>query len=84
VDISAEMWVTEQRRSGWRSTGRSSKNTGVSAGRGSMDILSRRKPLTVSGPYVVYMLSDEDILEDWTAIKKALSVCKRKNECKLE
>lgn len=32
----------------------------------------RRKPVTVSGPYVVYMLSDADILEDWTAVKKVM------------
>lgn len=80
VDFSAEMWVNEQRRSGWRNgykSGRGSNNNG----RGALDLPGRRKPLTVSGPYVVYMLSDEDILEDWTAIKKALSVCKRKSEC---
>lgn len=33
----------------------------------------RRKPVSVSGPYIVYMLSDAEILEDWRAIKKALS-----------
>lgn len=43
----------------------------------------RRKPVTVSGPYIVYMLSDADILEDWTAIKKALTASKRKSEVKL-
>ncbi|EDS36901.1 breast cancer metastasis-suppressor 1 [Culex quinquefasciatus] len=32
----------------------------------------RKKAVTVSGPYVVYMLREEDILEDWTAIRKAL------------
>ncbi|XP_055609233.1 breast cancer metastasis-suppressor 1-like protein [Uranotaenia lowii] len=32
----------------------------------------RRKAVTVSGPYIVYMLRDEDILEDWTSIRKAL------------
>lgn len=32
----------------------------------------RRKPVTVTGPYIVYMLKDVDIIEDWTAIKKAL------------
>ena len=32
----------------------------------------RRKPVTVSGPFIVYMLQEADILEDWTAIKKAL------------
>ncbi|XP_063801179.1 breast cancer metastasis-suppressor 1 isoform X3 [Pseudophryne corroboree] len=42
----------------------------------------RRVPL-VSGPYIVYMLRDLDILEDWTAIKKAkaaVSPQKRKSE----
>ncbi|KAK9503092.1 hypothetical protein O3M35_011736 [Rhynocoris fuscipes] len=38
---------------------------------------SRRKPVTVTGPYIVYMLSDLEIHEDWTAIKKALSSSKR-------
>jgi breast cancer metastasis-suppressor 1-like protein len=42
---------------------------------------SRRKPVTVSGPYIVYMLSEADIHEDWTIIKKALSVSKRNSEC---
>lgn len=32
----------------------------------------RRKPVTVSGPYIVYMLQEADILEDWTNIKKSL------------
>ncbi|XP_006129768.2 breast cancer metastasis-suppressor 1 isoform X1 [Pelodiscus sinensis] len=31
----------------------------------------RKKAPLVSGPYIVYMLRDIDILEDWTAIKKA-------------
>ncbi|XP_018576348.1 breast cancer metastasis-suppressor 1-like protein [Anoplophora glabripennis] len=33
---------------------------------------SRRKAVTVSGPYIVYMLKPQDILEDWTLIRKAL------------
>jgi len=32
----------------------------------------RKKAVTVSGPYIVYMLRDEDIMEDWTLIRKAL------------
>ena len=32
----------------------------------------RRKPVTVSGPYIVYMLKDSDIMEDWNAIRRAL------------
>ncbi|XP_053134078.1 breast cancer metastasis-suppressor 1 [Hemicordylus capensis] len=43
----------------------------------------RKKPPLVSGPYIVYMLHDIDIMEDWTAIKKAkaaVSPPKRKQE----
>ncbi|XP_017028900.1 breast cancer metastasis-suppressor 1-like protein-A [Drosophila kikkawai] len=32
----------------------------------------RKKAVTVTGPYVVYMLREEDIMEDWTVIRKAL------------
>lgn len=32
----------------------------------------RRKPVTVSGPYIVYMLRDSEIMEDWNAIRRAL------------
>ncbi|XP_056318233.1 breast cancer metastasis-suppressor 1 isoform X2 [Danio aesculapii] len=31
----------------------------------------KKKAALVSGPYIVYMLRETDILEDWTAIKKA-------------
>ncbi|VEN50602.1 unnamed protein product [Callosobruchus maculatus] len=34
---------------------------------------SRRKAVTVSGPYIVYMLKPQDIMEDWTIIRKALN-----------
>ncbi|ALC48508.1 CG4400 [Drosophila busckii] len=32
----------------------------------------RKKAVTVTGPYIVYMLREEDIMEDWTIIRKAL------------
>lgn len=32
----------------------------------------RKKAVTVSGPYIVYMLAEEDILDDWRVIRKAL------------
>ncbi|XP_004525025.1 breast cancer metastasis-suppressor 1-like protein [Ceratitis capitata] len=32
----------------------------------------RKKAVTVTGPYIVYMLREEEIIEDWTAIRKAL------------
>jgi len=37
----------------------------------------KKKPITVSGPFIVYMLQDVDILEDWTVMKKAVSAPKR-------
>ena len=52
-----------------------------SAGAGTYDSVSRdpinsldrrRKPVTVSGPYIVYMLKDTDIMDDWNVIRRAL------------
>lgn len=41
----------------------------------------RKRPITVSGPYIVYMLREMDILEDWAAIRKAKSeLARRKTE----
>lgn len=38
----------------------------------SFDSDRRKKPVTVSGPYIVYMLREADIIDDWTLIKKSL------------
>ncbi|KAM9707524.1 breast cancer metastasis-suppressor 1-like protein-A [Menidia menidia] len=58
IDITSELWNDEL------------------TGRRRRDALSpdkkRRRPSVVSGPYIVYMLPDLDILEDWTAIRKAV------------
>ncbi|KAG8307944.1 Breast cancer metastasis-suppressor 1-like protein [Homalodisca vitripennis] len=74
VDISADLWVYERsrhnKRHSWRGTRLPEDNNN----------LVRRKPTVVSGPYIVYMLRDADILEDWAIIKKAATVCKRKSE----
>jgi breast cancer metastasis-suppressor 1-like protein len=32
----------------------------------------RKKPVTVNGPYVVYMLQDTEINEDWNLIRRAI------------
>lgn len=32
----------------------------------------KKKPVTVQGPYIVYMLHDEEIMDDWTVIRKAM------------
>ncbi len=44
-----------------------------------MDPDRRKKPVTVSGPFIVYMLREAEILDDWTAIKKALSQQRKKS-----
>lgn len=36
----------------------------------------RRRAITVTGPYIVYMLNDAEILEDWALIKKSLTTFK--------
>ncbi|XP_069948309.1 breast cancer metastasis-suppressor 1-like protein isoform X4 [Cherax quadricarinatus] len=41
----------------------------------------KKKPTTVAGPYIVYMLREPDIVDDWTTIKKALTASKRKSKC---
>ncbi|XP_025104711.1 breast cancer metastasis-suppressor 1-like protein isoform X2 [Pomacea canaliculata] len=42
----------------------------------------RKKPVTVTGPYIVYMLQEEEVIEDWTTIKKAIKqqMQRRKSE----
>jgi len=59
VDFSTGLWEQSTRRNRKRKLD-------------SMDPDRRRKPVTVSGPYIVYMCQEADILEDWTLIKKAL------------
>jgi len=52
----------------WEQTARKAKRRKVDPG----DPDRRRKPVTVTGPYIVYMLQEADIIEDWTLIKKSL------------
>ncbi|XP_067022057.1 breast cancer metastasis-suppressor 1-like protein-A [Acropora muricata] len=47
---------------------------------GSMLSDKRRKPVTVTGPYIVYMLREMDILEDWAAIRKAKGALARRRQ----
>ncbi|XP_076442268.1 breast cancer metastasis-suppressor 1-like protein isoform X2 [Babylonia areolata] len=43
----------------------------------------RKKPVQVSGPYIVYLLRDTEIIEDWTMIKRAMKqqAQRRKVDC---
>lgn len=71
LDISSEWWDDRLHANG------SSKTWD------SLPPSKRRKAPLVSGPYIVYMLQEIDILEDWTAIKKAraaVSPQKRKSD----
>ncbi|XP_005106259.2 breast cancer metastasis-suppressor 1-like protein-A [Aplysia californica] len=43
----------------------------------------RKKPQNVSGPYIVYMVRDTDVMEDWMAIKKALKQQSQKRKAEL-
>ncbi|XP_054758827.1 breast cancer metastasis-suppressor 1-like protein [Lytechinus pictus] len=38
----------------------------------------KKKPVAVSGPYIIYMLREDDILDDWTAIMKARGASARR------
>lgn len=60
IDISSDLWNESQ----------SSKKNKRKSDPYNPD--RRRKPVNVTGPYIVYMLKDNDIIEDWTTIKKAL------------
>ncbi|KAL3048820.1 breast cancer metastasis-suppressor 1-like protein-A [Trematomus bernacchii] len=60
IDITSELWNDEL-------SGRKKKKDALSPDK------KRRRPSVVSGPYIVYMLPDLDILEDWTAIRKAVA-----------
>ncbi|KAM8737112.1 breast cancer metastasis-suppressor 1-like protein-A [Acanthopagrus latus] len=60
IDITSELWNDEV-------TGRKKRQDALSPDK------KRRRPSVVSGPYIVYMLPDLDILEDWTAIRKAVA-----------
>ncbi|XP_030626754.1 breast cancer metastasis-suppressor 1-like protein-A [Chanos chanos] len=60
IDITSELW-----NDGMQSR-KNKKKDPFSPGK-------KKKPVVVSGPYIVYMLQDLDILEDWTAIRKAMA-----------
>lgn len=82
VDINADLWMVERGlvKAGKVKDKKQNASTKGGANRNS-DSTPRRKPVTVTGPYIVYMLRDSEILEDWTVIKKALSNCNRKSSC---
>ena len=70
VDFSTGLW---EQNSGSGSGGNKSRRRKADP----TDPDRRKKPVTVSGPYICYMLADQDILDDWTIIKKAVSARKK-------
>ncbi|CAH1791671.1 unnamed protein product [Owenia fusiformis] len=66
IDISSDLWQESQKCQ--KSKRRKSDPSNPDR---------RRKPTTVSGPYIVYMLKDVDIIEDWSTIKKAVKQSQR-------
>ena len=86
VDLNADLWMVERGLSKGGKVSKDKKQNNSSKG-GLMrtsESNPRRKPVTVSGPYIVYMLRDSEILEDWTLIKKAVSSSNRKLSCEYE
>lgn len=75
VDINADLWALERSQNKLQPWHRGNRLTEDN------NNLIRRKATVVSGPYIVYMLHDADIVEDWATIKKAATVCKRKSDC---
>ncbi|CAH3189345.1 unnamed protein product [Porites evermanni] len=82
MDISADIWLESQ----------SLNKKHRKSSDGSMISDKRRKPVTVTDilflhPYIVYMLREMDILEDWAAIRKAKGALARRRQnsgCQLE
>lgn len=70
MDISADIWLESQ----------SMNKKHRKSSDGSMVPDKRRKPVTVTGPFIVYMLREMDILEDWAAIRKAKGALARKRQ----
>lgn len=68
VDIDASLWL-----------GRSLTRSGRGRGRRPYGYVQpKRKPVIISGPCIVYMLKEHEILEDWSTIKKLLSSSRRR------
>jgi len=43
----------------------------------------KKKPQNITGPYIVYMLHEPDVMEDWMAVKKALKTQSQKRKAEL-
>ncbi|XP_042234175.1 breast cancer metastasis-suppressor 1-like protein isoform X2 [Homarus americanus] len=67
VDVTSQVWA-EQNLHRKRRRHRQGSNSSTDR--------KRKKPTTVAGPYIVYMLREPDIVDDWTTIKKALTASK--------
>jgi len=52
----------------WQETKKNGRKSRTEGGPGE----KRKKAVSVTGPFLVYMLSEADIIEDWTIIKKSV------------
>ena len=57
----------------WASRRRRRRNDSDSEGKS-------KKPTSVSGPFIVYMLEELEILDDWAVIRKAISQQSQRRE----
>jgi len=60
----------------WQETKKNSRNKRSESGAGGE---KRKKAVTVTGPYIVYLLRDSEIIEDWTIIKKSMMAQQQNN-----
>ncbi|KAM6180901.1 breast cancer metastasis-suppressor 1-like protein [Erethizon dorsatum] len=66
IDISSELWNDELQS-------RKKRKDPFSPDKKKPVVVSAKLTLTFQRPYIVYMLQDLDILEDWTTIRKAMA-----------
>ncbi|ELR59199.1 Breast cancer metastasis-suppressor 1-like protein [Fukomys damarensis] len=66
IDITSELWNDELQS-------RKKRKDPFSPDKKKPVVVSAKLTLTFQRPYIVYMLQDLDILEDWTTIRKAMA-----------
>ncbi|KAM4831141.1 breast cancer metastasis-suppressor 1-like protein [Urocitellus parryii] len=66
IDITSELWNDELQS-------RKKRKDPFSPDKKKPVVVSAKLTLTFERPYIVYMLQDLDILEDWTTIRKAMA-----------
>ncbi|TEA31418.1 hypothetical protein DBR06_SOUSAS15310019 [Sousa chinensis] len=73
IDITSELWNDELQSRKKRKDPFSPDKKKPVVYNSKCEILTAKLTLTFQRPYIVYMLQDLDILEDWTTIRKAMA-----------